>query len=191
MKKTDRRMLILDAVITLLAERGLDGVTHRAVDEVAKIPQGSTSYYYRRKPDLLNAACEYLAELLEKDCDELQVGFSERAASEGVDAAVEYVAEELADYTDGARHLFLARLELTLAAARQDYLAGAGEKLAQAARRPIAFFLKLISGGRTDVPIETCAGLIDGISLMYATNQGPKPSKEQIASIFRTVLGEK
>lgn len=106
-------MLILDAVITLLAERGLDGVTHRAVDEVAKIPQGSTSYYYRRKPDLLNAACEYLAELLEKDCDELQVGFSERAASEGVDAAVEYVAEELADYTDGARHLFLARLELT------------------------------------------------------------------------------
>jgi hypothetical protein len=60
--------------------------------------------------------------------------------------------------------------------------------LTAAARRPIEFFLKLISDGRADVPIETCAGLIDGITLMYATGQGPKPTTDQIAAVFRSIL---
>lgn len=187
-KSADRRARILDGVIELLAQRGLEGVTHRAVDEVAGLPQGSSSYYFPRKISLLGAASEHLAGLLEKDCDELQVGFAEKAAKHGLDAAVEYVAEELVNYTDASRHLFLARMELTLAAARRDDLADVGERLTAAARRPIEFFLRLISDGKADVPIETCAGLIDGIALMYATGQGPKPTTEQVASVFRSIL---
>eukprot|EP00903_Cladosiphon_okamuranus_P002055 g2053.t1 len=135
-----------------------------------------------------SAAAEHLAALLEKDCDDLQVGFAETAARDGLDAAVAYVADELVSYTDASRHLFLARMELTMAAARRPELSGVGELLSAAARRPIAFFLKLIADGRKDVPIETCAGLIDGISLMYATGQGPKPTTDQVASVFRSVL---
>ncbi|POF29723.1 TetR/AcrR family transcriptional regulator [Roseibium marinum] len=187
-KKAARRERILNGVIDLLAGRGLEGVTHRAVDEAAALPQGSTSYYFPKKSALLGAAAEHLAGLLEKDCDELQVGFAEKAAAEGLDAAVAYVAEELVTYTDASRHLFLARMELTLAAARREDLAGVGVHLTAAARRPIEFFLKLISEGREDVPIETCAALIDGISLMYATGQGPKPTTEQVASVFKSIL---
>jgi len=187
-RKAARREGILNAAIDLLANRGLDGVTHRAVDETAGLPQGSTSYYYPRKAVLLVAAAEHLAGLLEKDCDDLQVGFAEKASKDGLDAAVAYVADELVNYTDASRHLFLARMELTMAAARREELAGVGEQLSAAARRPIAFFLRLIAEGREDVPIETCAGLIDGISLMYATGQGPKPTTEQVASVFRSIL---
>jgi len=187
-KKAARRESILNAVIDLLAERGLEGVTHRAVDEVAGLPQGSTTYYFPKKTELLSAAAEHLAGLLEKDCDELQVGFADKAAREGMDAAVAYVADELVNYTDASRHLFLARMELTMASARREDLAGTGEHLTAAARRPIEFFLKLISDGRADVPIETCAALIDGISLMYATGQGPKPTTDQVASVFRSIL---
>ncbi|WP_020592795.1 TetR/AcrR family transcriptional regulator [Kiloniella laminariae] len=188
MKKVARRESILNSVIELLAVRGLEGVTHRAVDEIAKLPQGSTTYYFPKKALLLIAASQHLAELLEKDCDELQVGFAEKAAKCGLCAAVEYVAEELVTYTDASRHLFLARMELTMAAARREELADVGEKLTAAARRPIEFFLKLISEGREDVPIETCAGLIDGITLMYATGQGPKPTTDQVATVFRSIL---
>ena len=187
-KSADRRATILDGVIELLAQRGLEGVTHRAVDEVAALPQGSSSYYFPKKASLLRAASEHLAALLEKDCDELQVGFAEKAATQGLDAAVAYVAEELVNYTDASRHLCLARMELTLAAARRDELADVGDQLTAAARRPIEFFLRLISDGKADVPIETCAGLIDGIALMYATGQGPKPTTDQVASVFRSVL---
>ncbi|MBN9668991.1 TetR/AcrR family transcriptional regulator [Roseibium aggregatum] len=187
-KKAERREAILDGVIDLLAQRGLEGVTHRATDEIAGLPQGSTSYYFSKKAELLSAACEHLAALLEKDCEDLQVGFAEKAAREGMDAAVAYVADELVTYTESSRHLFLARMELTLAASRREDLSGAGERLTAAARRPIAFFLKLIAGGGADVPIETCAGLIDGISLMYATGQGPKPTTDQVAAVFRSIL---
>ena len=186
--KPARRDVILDAVIALLATRGLEGVTHRAVDEAAGLPLGSTTYYFPKKAALLVAASRHLARLLEKDCDTLQVGFAERAAKHGMDAAATYVAEELVSYADASRHLFLARMELTLAAARRDDLADVGRALTAAARRPIAFFLRLISEGRTDVPIETCAGLIDGITLMYATGQGPKPTTDQVATVFRAVL---
>jgi len=186
--KLARRVNILNGVIELLATRGLEGMTHRAVDEISGLPQGSTSYYFPKKTQLLIAASQHLAEILEKDCDELQVGFAETAAKHGLDAAVEYVAEEVAAYADDQRHLFLARIELTLAAARRDDLAGVGEQLTAAARRPIEFFIKLISDGRSDVPIETCAGLIDGIGLMHATGQGPKPTTDQVAAVLRSIL---
>ncbi|WP_018687541.1 TetR/AcrR family transcriptional regulator [Ahrensia kielensis] len=188
MNKAARRETMLNGAISLLASKGLEGMTHRAVDEISSLPQGSTSYYFSKKTDLLIAAADHLAKLLEKDCDELQVGFADKVAQNGMDAAVAYVADELASYADSSRHLFLARMELTLAAARRDDLSGVGDKLTAAARRPIAFFLKLVSDGKDDVPIETCAGLIDGIALMYATGQGPKPSTEQVSAIFRSVL---
>lgn len=188
MDKSARRETILNAVLELLAKRGLEGVTHRAVDELAGLPPGSSSYYFPKKAALLVAASQHLAALLEKDCDELQVGFAETAAEGGLAAAVDYVARELVTYADNSRHLFLARMELTMAAARREDLADVGAQLTAAARRPIEFFLKLISDGKTDVPIETCAGLIDGITLMYATGQGPKPTTDQVAAAFRAIL---
>lgn len=82
------------------------------------------------------------------------------------------------------RRLLLARLELTLAAARDDALADLSDALA-AARRPIAFVLGLVSNGATAAPLETCVGLIDGIGLMHATGQAPEPSAEQVAAVLR------
>ncbi len=37
-----RHERIADAALNLLAERGMRGLTHRAVDEAAGLPQGST-----------------------------------------------------------------------------------------------------------------------------------------------------
>lgn len=192
MTRADRRETILDAAVALLAEHGQGGLTHRATDARARLPQGSTSYYYPKKIALLLAAADHLALQLAADCDDLQVGFADRTARQGIDAAVTYVAEEMASYADSARPLFLARIELTLAAARDPALAAIGPRLTEAARRPIAFFLALISEGRTDAPtkadIETCAALIDGITLMHVTGQGPKPTADQVRAVFAALL---
>lgn len=188
MEMVTRREAILEAVIELLATRGMEGVTHRAVDEVAELPKGSSSYYFPKKAALLVGASQHLAALLGKDCDELQVGFADIVAKQGMDAAIEYVGDELVTYADEKRHLFLARVELTLAAARRKELADVGTELTAAARRPIEFFFNLITDKRADAPIETCAGLIDGITLMYATGQGPKPTTQQIAAVFKSIL---
>ena len=187
--KQARRTLILDTVIRLLASRGLDGVTHRAIDEAAGLPAGLLHLLFSEEGDPPRRGLPAIwRRFWKKDCDELQVGFADIAARQGVDAAVDYVAGEVVSYADSARDLFLARMELTLAASRRPELKDVGDLLTAAARRPVEFFLRLISEGRTEMPIETCAGLIDGISLMYATGQGPKPTTNQIAAVFRAVL---
>lgn len=59
----DRRTLIADTAIDLVAAAGLRGLTHRAVDGAAKLPAGSTSYYFRTRTALIGACYARLAEL--------------------------------------------------------------------------------------------------------------------------------
>ncbi|NVK47454.1 MAG: TetR family transcriptional regulator [Rhodobacteraceae bacterium] len=185
--KQDRQIAILDATISLLARAGLDGVTHRAVDAQAGLPQGSTSYYFAKKSALLTAAAEHLATLLGKDCDALQLGFADHVARAGMDAGIAFVGEEVISYVDTAQELYLARMELTLASARREDLAGVGDALTRAARRPIEFFLDLISQETAPEKIDACAGLVDGIMLMYVTGQGPKPTQDQLRAVFQAL----
>ncbi|MDX3224330.1 TetR family transcriptional regulator [Streptomyces sp. ME19-01-6] len=52
---TDRRTLLADTAIDVLAETGIRGLTHRAVDRAAQLPPGTTSAYYRTRQALLTA----------------------------------------------------------------------------------------------------------------------------------------
>jgi DNA-binding transcriptional regulator YbjK len=62
-----RLALIADAAITTLARDGMRGLTHRAVDRTAGLPEGSASYYFRTRQALLQATVERLAELTTTD----------------------------------------------------------------------------------------------------------------------------
>src|ERR1700761_2889176 len=53
---------VADAALALLAERGTRGLTHRAVDEAAGLPQGSTSNIARTRRALLELAVRRLAD---------------------------------------------------------------------------------------------------------------------------------
>ena len=54
------------------AERGgLRGLTHRAVDREAGLPEGSCSAYLRTRQALVLALTEYVAEGLTGDCEHL------------------------------------------------------------------------------------------------------------------------
>jgi DNA-binding transcriptional regulator YbjK len=52
----DRRTLIADAALRLIGTAGTRALTHRGVDAEAGLPAGSTSYYCRRRVDLLALA---------------------------------------------------------------------------------------------------------------------------------------
>jgi AcrR family transcriptional regulator len=86
----DRRSLVADAALDLVAERGLKGLTHRAVDERAGVPAGTTSNYHRTRTSLVDAV---IARLEERD---LAVWAADRDAPPPVDA--DGLAELLARY---------------------------------------------------------------------------------------------
>jgi DNA-binding transcriptional regulator YbjK len=56
-----RRDLITDAAIELVATSGMRGLTHRAVDRLAGLPEGSTSAYFRTRKALVEGLVERLA----------------------------------------------------------------------------------------------------------------------------------
>src|SRR5213596_2632337 len=58
-----RRTELADAAIEVVVRDGLHGLSHRAVDEEAKEPRGTTSNYYRSRDALLEATQRRLMEL--------------------------------------------------------------------------------------------------------------------------------
>ncbi|MFB7654639.1 MULTISPECIES: TetR/AcrR family transcriptional regulator [unclassified Streptomyces] len=60
---SDRRTLLADSAIVVLADEGIRGLTHRAVDRRAAMPPGTTSAYFRTRAALLTALVTRLVQL--------------------------------------------------------------------------------------------------------------------------------
>src|SRR5689334_15216803 len=57
---SERRALLLDAAVSVVAADGLRGLTHRAVDATAHLPAGSTSNAFRSRAALLDAVLAHI-----------------------------------------------------------------------------------------------------------------------------------
>jgi DNA-binding transcriptional regulator YbjK len=121
-----RRALIADAAISTLARDGMRGLTHRAVDRAAGLPEGSASYYFRTRQALLQATVERLAELTRTDML-ASAGLLERAAAPSppgheLDAIAALAAGLVESWLTSGRERQLARYELSLEATRRPEL---------------------------------------------------------------------
>lgn len=119
MPESPRRRQLLDAALHVIADEGLKGLTHRAVDRRAGLPEGSCSAYLRTRRALQAALAEDVADRLLGDVDRMAEELSAASAPDGVAAAIELFQRWL-----DQRELLVARLELTLAASRDPELAG-------------------------------------------------------------------
>ena len=59
----ERRRELCDAAIQVLAAHGSRGLTHGQVDRYARVPEGTTSYYYRTRAALLRGVGKRVAEI--------------------------------------------------------------------------------------------------------------------------------
>lgn len=68
----NRRPLLADAAITILARDGGRGLTHRAVDREAGVPEGTTKNYYATRDAILAAAAHRMADHHRTAVDQLR-----------------------------------------------------------------------------------------------------------------------
>ncbi|AUS80632.1 TetR family transcriptional regulator [Actinoalloteichus sp. AHMU CJ021] len=61
-RRGERRELLAEAAIEVLAAVGGRGLTHRAVDREARVPEGTTKNYFPSRESLLAAIADHLAE---------------------------------------------------------------------------------------------------------------------------------
>ncbi|TWF79893.1 TetR family transcriptional regulator [Pseudonocardia hierapolitana] len=178
---SDRRTEILDGALHVLAERGMRGLTHRAVDAAAGIPPGSTSYYFRSRSALVAGCVERLLEL--DFAVEGRVVSTVEREGRGlvealVDAAIALVTTQ--------RYRTVARYELNLAALRDPQLK---EALLRAGDTVRAFAADVLRGhGATDADrsAEEITATLDGL-MFTALVRGPcEPAA--LAAVFGPAL---
>lgn len=117
---TPRRRTILDAATQVIDDQGLRGLTHRSVDRAAGLPEGTTSAYFRTRRALQLALAEYVAARMADDVDVLVEQLAGCTPEDPL--AVDLVIGLLGRWLD-ERTLVLAKVELTLEAARDPELA--------------------------------------------------------------------
>ncbi len=135
-----RRDALLDAVIQIVAEFGVDEVTHRRVAEVAGLPLASTTYWFASKEEMLTAA---LGSAAERDLAWLQARASELEGTDDVPGAI--VALLYDPIEEQLRH-------------SRSSLLGAYVLWLEAARRPA---LREIASRWTDAYLTTTADLLE------------------------------
>jgi DNA-binding transcriptional regulator YbjK len=62
-----RPQRIAEAAVRIVSQRGVEGLTHRAVAAEAQVPVGSTTYYFKDLDDLLEAALQVVAEAAKQE----------------------------------------------------------------------------------------------------------------------------
>jgi len=117
---TARREALLDAVLRVVAEVGVDAVTHRRVAEAAGLPLASTTYWFESKEQMLTAALERAAD---RDIERLStfLGETPERAADPLGLAVGAILGPRED-SGQARAWLLATYTLMLEAARQPAL---------------------------------------------------------------------
>lgn len=125
-----RAQRIGDAAIAVLADRGARGLTHRAVDQAAGLPSGTTSNYARTRAALLTLTLTRIAELDAADGPPALSGLS------GLSGLADGLARMLHRTIthDKTRQRVLARFELAFEATRRPELRAAYDDMGRGFR---------------------------------------------------------
>lgn len=180
----DRRTLIADTAIALVAASGLRGLTHRAVDGAAGLPAGSTSYYFRTRTALIAACYRRLAEL--------NVADGPPVLPADRDEAARALGALLHHWLTAGRARQLARFELSLEAARNPELEPELREAGLAVRARGVAVLAALGAREPQEAAELLAAWADG--LLYDRLAGalahsrPAPDPAELTATVRRML---
>lgn len=118
-----RRAQLADAAIALLAEAGVHGVTHRAVERRAELPAGTAVNYFRSREALLIAVAERIIALHHADMKAAGTAAAPGAPATTRGRAVDLIAASLSAAATTYRARYLAIFELQLESLRRPALA--------------------------------------------------------------------
>jgi len=124
----DRRDRLRDGALMVLAEAGGRGLTHRAVDAAAQVPDGTTKNYFPSRDALLLAVAERTLELYRAAAERVAAG----APPTGREALITLLRGLLEDVAGPGRPRLQAYLELQAEAFRRPWLAAVLDPIAAA-----------------------------------------------------------
>ncbi|MBO3678566.1 TetR/AcrR family transcriptional regulator [Streptomyces sp. NEAU-YJ-81] len=186
-----RAELIADTALGLLAERGMRGLTHRAVDEAAGLPLGSTSNHARTRAALLKAAVRRLAQREAEVLTPDEMPRSAEAAPDGADPIAEPAdALSLALHRSltAQRELLIARYELALEATRRPELREFYDATGRGFREPLEAMMTALGSTEPRRHARSLVAWCEG--LMFSCAAGADHDAVPDRATLRTGIAE-
>ncbi|MGJ7905906.1 TetR/AcrR family transcriptional regulator [Actinopolyspora sp. H202] len=175
-KDPGRRERIARAAISVVAERGIEKITHRAVAAAAGVPLGSTTYHFATLDDLLAVA---LRQAAQDNVAEL------REWADGMDSGVDLPAvltDLVLRYLGPERERTVVEHELYVAALHRPALRAASTEWDGALRDLFTAYTDEVSG-------KMLAAVFCGL-LWQGIVREPLPERDEIETIFRRAVGD-
>lgn len=174
-REPGRKERIIEAAVTVLAEHGVAGTTHRLIAQAADVPLGSLTYYFTSLADLREHAFRLHANRLSARYAAYLDGVRTRESL--VDAVTDLVhAQAGADARD-----MVVTYELYLAAMREPALRAVTEHWMRASRAALERFLDPLTARGVDA-------LIEGLIMHNALSPVPL-GREEIRTIVARSMG--
>jgi len=171
----DRALRISRAALEVVGERGVEGLTHRAVAAAAGVPLGSTTYHFKDLDDLLVAAIVEAKRATDAELFAWNDALH-RDGGELPTALASYVLDMLVHHWGRT----VVEIELYMAALRRPRLLELSQEWDEG--------LRSVLEQHTDPEsAKILAMTVDGV-LVRAMIHG-KPTQAELESIFRRVAG--
>ncbi|GAA5063740.1 DNA-binding transcriptional regulator YbjK [Thermocatellispora tengchongensis] len=167
-----RRDRLIDAALTVIAQRGVAGTTHREIARVADVPLGSMTYHFA-------SLDEVLAEAFTRHADSVARVFDERlSAAPDRAAAAEAVIALVADDLLGSQHDLVLTVELYVAAARNPALRSVTQAWMRRSRQALERHFDATTARELDA-------LIEGLVLHSALSTDPMTPEQIRHAVLR------
>lgn len=164
-----RQQVLLAAAVRVVAAGGLRGLTHRAVDSAAGLPEGSCSAHMRTRLALLTRLTEYVTAHFARDIAELARRIEEHAGVEGY--AVQQTAAMLRSWLLEP-DMLLVRMELSIEGSRQPEIARIGRAQSQELVEIIERAMLTAGREHGHARAKTLIAALDGV-LLHALREAP------------------
>jgi DNA-binding transcriptional regulator YbjK len=160
-----RRDRLIDAALTVIAERGVTGTSHREIARAADVPLGSMTYHFASLEEIL-------FEAFTRHADAAAAVFDQRlAAATDRDEAIEAVITAVSGYVVGSPRDLVLTLELYAAAARNPALRAVTQAWMERSRRALELHFDATTAREIDA-------LIEGLTLHSTLSTHPMDAQQ-------------
>jgi len=184
-RSEETRDRLLTAVVELVAERGLPGISHRAVADRAGVSLSATSYYFGSRTELERAALEaHYARRLDdyRRTTESLVG-SDLTPDELVDAAVEL-------FTASDTDMLLGHFEVFLNAARRPDVRALLQPTLEAMRELLLTAIEPLGLPDPSAAATAITAVIEGVELRRVAQgiDGRREMRDSLRIVLRGLM---
>ncbi len=178
-----RRLLLLQTTLRLIADEGIDAVSHRSVAEAAGVPLGSTTYWFSSRQDMLRQALEHFARLeIETLREHLGAVLGRRLSRKRL---VDEFTDLLAPQLGQARWRTVAQYAFLNEAARQPELGPVCREWTVAWQQALAEMFASLGAGDPELEARMFLAMLDGLLLEQLATPDPDPKENVIRPALR------